>query len=137
MINLPNEQLQQELTSELLAAEGLCKRLLTGLNGVPLDVATSDSLLAVMESCRPLMEQLHESETRLAPLRAAWIQSRLAPDGMLSRLLKSYELVLKTLIDRIGLIEQKLKSVRTEAAPEMDRHVKHQQMQRAYQSVAR
>lgn len=137
MITLPNKQLHQELTHELLAAEGLCKRLVTGLSGVQLESATSDSLLALMESCRPLMEQLHESETRLAPLRTAWIQSRQTPDGALGGLLQSYEVVLKRLIDRIGLIEQKLKSVRTEAAPEMDRHVKHQQMQRAYQSVAR
>lgn len=137
MTTLPNRQLQQELTSELLAAESLCKRLLAGLAGVELEDSGADSLLTAVESCRPLMEQLHESETRLAPLRAAWIQQRLTPEGGLGGLLKRYEQVLKSLIDRIGMLEQKLQSARAQAAPEMDRHLKHQQMQRAYQYVAR
>jgi len=130
--------LEQQLISELQRAEALYRRMLTGLNtSLPKGDCGADEITAGLTRVQPLMLQIQTMESTLAPLRKEWTRQSQPAGPILKQILHQHEEILKTLIHRIDVLEQQLQQHRQAALPEMDRFVRHQQMQRAYQQAVR
>ncbi|WP_437227796.1 hypothetical protein SH661x_000559 [Planctomicrobium sp. SH661] len=130
--------LEQQLINELRRADALYRRALASLHSsLPEEPRSADEITDCLGRLQPLMQQAQEIELGLAPLRQEWIDSRTRPGAELRQILKQHEEVLKTLIGKINHLEQCLERYRAQAIPGMDRVVRHHQMQRAYQQLAR
>lgn len=130
--------LEQQLVRELQRAEALYRRMLASLN-VNLSKADCgpDEITAGLARVQPLMLQIQTMESILVPLRNEWTRQSQQAGPILKQILHQHEEILKTLINRIDVLEQQLQQHRQKALPEMDRFVRHQQMQRAYQQSVR
>lgn len=138
MTHLVNRQpLEQRLLSELSRAEALYRRALAHVQGDSLSTATAEEIAAVLNRMGPVMSQIQVLEGALAPLRQEWKESGRRAGPELKQMLAVHEQLLKSLIDWIDSLELQMQQHRRQAIPGMDRVVRHQQMQRAYQQGMR
>lgn len=138
MNHFPDPPPEQRLIAELRRAEALYRRALASIqSSLPQTEGSPEEITACLARLQPLMLQVRDVELELAPLRESWM-SRGQPSGVeLQQTLRQHEQLLKTLIDRIDALEHNLKQHRTAAIPGVDKFVKHQQMQKAYQQMSR
>jgi len=122
----------------LLDAEKVYSRALAFLqSNLRAGSETADEITECLTRMDPMLQQAQELEVELAPLRAEWSARSLRADSEMKQILARHETLLGSLIQQMNQLENQLKRHRSASVPEIDRLVRHQQMQRAYQQGVR
>jgi len=130
--------LEAELLRQFQRAEGPYRRALSLLeSAVPHESPSAEEITACLSRLEPIMRQTEEIEKDLGPCRQQWLQRGYQAGPALKTLFQQHEQILGTLIRRINLLEERMQQFKREVRPEVDSIVRHQQMQRAYQSAGK
>ncbi|WP_437206726.1 hypothetical protein [Planctomicrobium sp. SH664] len=128
-------QIEVELTAELQRLEPYYRRALELMIAEAKIPATcAADVTACLNRLQPLMSQIQAAESKLAPLRLKWLSASTQPGPQLKALLQGHEHLLKQLIQHLNDLEARARQLRNQLLPALDSGLRHQQMQRAYQT---
>ena len=90
-----------------------------------------------LDTLQHVMRDLGRMEAELAPLRQQWQSWQTRPGAELAAEVSGQEQLLKTLIDRVAVVEQALLERRGQLLPEVDAAIRRRQMRKAYGQTTR
>jgi hypothetical protein len=83
---------------------------------------------------RPSMDLIAECERSLAPFREQWNQLQTTAHGELAQLIEGQSILLKELIERLNVVENRMATSRKHLASRLDVTQRQNAMRQAYQA---
>ena len=134
MQTLKRSDIEAELMQRLQEAEVPYRRaLLLFQQCLPHSSPEMTEITNCLRHLEPLMRQTAEIEKRLALCRERWLALGVPAQGEFKQVLDRHQQLLGELVARVNAVDERTRALRTASLPGLDRYVRHQQMQRAYQ----